>query len=34
MFAWVCNAVRASGVKWTLLAFRRDYPDDVATVST
>jgi hypothetical protein len=29
----VCHAVRAPGVKWTLLALRRDGPDGVATVS-
>src|SRR5438445_11313443 len=27
------HAVRAPGVKWTLLALRRDEPDGVATVS-
>jgi hypothetical protein len=30
----VCQAVRAPGVKWTLLADRRDPGDGVATVST
>ncbi len=30
----VCHAVRAPGVKWTLLAFRREASDGVATVST
>jgi hypothetical protein len=32
-FGWVCHAVRAPGVKWTLLAFRRDPPDGLATAS-
>ena len=27
---WVCHAVRAPGVKWTLLAARRDGSDGVA----
>src|SRR2546422_10999629 len=31
---WVCQAVRAPGVKWTLLALSRDPPDGAATVST
>src|SRR3989440_107339 len=30
---WVCHAVRADGVKWTLLACRRDGPDGAATES-
>src|SRR5215207_10071585 len=30
----VCHAVRVPGVKWTLLACRREGPDGVATVST
>jgi hypothetical protein len=30
----MCQAVRAPGVKWTLLALRRDGPDGVATEST
>jgi hypothetical protein len=29
----VCHAVRAPGVKWTLLALRRDASDGVATAS-
>jgi hypothetical protein len=29
----VCHAVRAPGVKWTLLAVRREPPDGAATVS-
>jgi hypothetical protein len=29
----VCQAVRAPGVKWTLLALNREEPDGVATVS-
>jgi hypothetical protein len=29
----VCHAVRAPGVKWTLLACRRELLDGVATVS-
>src|SRR5215213_8401409 len=29
----MCHAVRAPGVKWTLLAFRREVPDGVATGS-
>jgi hypothetical protein len=29
----VCQAVRAPGVKWTLLAARRDGSEGVATVS-
>jgi hypothetical protein len=32
-FGWVCHAVRAPGVKWTLLGLRRERPDGVATVS-
>jgi hypothetical protein len=32
-FGWVCQAVRAPGVKWTLAAASRDGPDGVATVS-
>jgi hypothetical protein len=31
---WVCQAVRAPGVKWTLLADRREVPDGAATAST
>src|SRR3981081_1245436 len=31
---WVCHAVRAPGVKWTLLALRRDKPAGAATAST
>jgi len=30
----VCHAVRAPGVKWTLLALSRDLFDGAATVST
>ena len=30
---WVCHAVRAPGVKWTLAACRRDGSDGVATAS-
>src|SRR4051794_16924378 len=30
---WVCQAVRAPGVKWTLAAPRRDPPDGTATAS-
>ena len=30
----VCQAVRAPGVKWTLLALRRDAPIGTATAST
>src|SRR5829696_817369 len=30
---WVCHAVRAPGVKWTLLACRREEPVGVVTVS-
>jgi hypothetical protein len=30
----VCHAVRAPGVKWTLLALSRDPSDGAATVST
>jgi hypothetical protein len=30
----VCQAVRAPGVKWTLLALSLDPPDGDATVST
>src|SRR2546429_9734986 len=33
-FGCVCHAVRAPGVKWTLLAVRRDPCDGAATVST
>jgi hypothetical protein len=33
-FGCVCQAVRAPGVKWTLLALRREAPDGAATVST
>src|SRR4029077_9482297 len=33
-FGWVCHAVRAAGVKWTLLALWRDWPAGVATEST
>jgi hypothetical protein len=33
-FGCVCHAVRAPGVKWTLLALRRDPLDGAATVST
>jgi hypothetical protein len=29
-----CHAVRAPGVKWTLLALRREGPDGVAIEST
>jgi len=32
-FGCVCHAVRAPGVKWTLLALRRDRSEGVATVS-
>src|SRR5438105_3103926 len=32
-FGCVCHAVRAPGVKWTLLALTREKPDGVATVS-
>src|SRR5919197_819458 len=32
-FGWVCHAVRAPGVKWTLAACSRDGPVGVATVS-
>ena len=32
-FGCVCHAVRAPGVKWTLLAVRREVPDGSATVS-
>src|SRR5438105_10384140 len=32
-FGCVCHAVRAPGVKWTLLALRRDCSDGVATAS-
>src|SRR5213080_2861986 len=30
---WVCHAVRAPGVKWTLLACTRDWSDGAATAS-
>src|SRR5947207_2331175 len=30
---WVCHAVRAPGVKWTLLVWRRDWSDGAATAS-
>jgi hypothetical protein len=30
---WVCHAVRAPGVKWTLAAAKRDGACDVAMVS-
>jgi len=30
---WVCHAVRAPGVKWTLLALSRAEPDGAATAS-
>jgi hypothetical protein len=30
---WVCNAVRAPGVKWTLHAVRREVTDGAATAS-
>jgi hypothetical protein len=33
-FGWVCHAVRAPGVKWTLLALIHDPFDGAATVST
>jgi hypothetical protein len=32
-FGCVCHAVRAPGVKWTLLAFSREASDGVATAS-
>ena len=32
-FGCVCQAVRAPGVKWTLLAFTRDLDDGTATAS-
>jgi hypothetical protein len=32
-FGCVCHAVRAPGVKWTLLAFRREPPAGAATAS-
>ena len=32
-FGCVCHAVLALGVKWTLLALRRDSSDGVATAS-
>jgi len=32
-FGWVCQAVRAPGVKWTLLALSRDEAEGAATVS-
>src|SRR5256885_8512821 len=32
-FGCVCHAVRAPGVKWTLLAFRREASDGAATES-
>src|ERR1700737_4269489 len=32
-FGCVCQAVRAPGVKWTLVALRRDDPAGVATAS-
>ena len=32
-FGCVCHAVRAPGVKWTLLALTRDQSDGAATVS-
>ena len=31
---WVCHAVRAPGVKWTLAACRREGSDGAATAST
>ena len=33
-FGCVCQAVRAPGVKWTLLALSREPFDGAATVST
>ena len=30
---WVCQAVRAPGVKWTLLALRREAAEGAATAS-
>src|SRR6266702_1129541 len=33
-FGCVCQAVRAPGVKWTLLALKREPSDGAATVST
>ena len=33
-FGCVCHAVRAPGVKWTLLALTREAPDGAATAST
>ena len=32
-FGCVCQAVRAPGVKWTLLALTRELPDGAATAS-
>jgi hypothetical protein len=32
-FGWVCQAVRAPGVKWTLLALSRESSEGAATVS-
>src|SRR5262245_60334090 len=32
-FGWVCHAVRAPGVKWTLLALSREAADGAATGS-
>ena len=32
-FGCVCHAVRAPGVKWTLLALTREAPDGAATAS-
>jgi len=32
-YGWVCQAVRAPGVKWTLAACSRDGSDAVATLS-
>ena len=32
-FGWVCHAVRAPGVKWTLLALSREPSDGAATAS-
>jgi hypothetical protein len=32
-FGWVCQAVRAPGVKWTLLALSRELSEAAAMVS-